>query len=58
MEISKKKLDEFKQIIREDYGQELSDKEAYRVANKVLTMFRIICQPQPEDFRDNHKQDA
>ncbi len=58
MEISKKKLEEFKQIIREDYGQELSDKEACRIANKVLTMFRIICYSQPEDFRDNHKSDA
>ncbi|MFC1721447.1 hypothetical protein ACFL0Z_00870 [Patescibacteria group bacterium] len=49
MEIPKHKLEEFKQIMREDYGAKMDDKEAHRVASKVLTLFSIICRKDSED---------
>lgn len=42
MEIPKHKLEEFKQIMREDYGTEMDDEEAHRVASKVLRLFKVI----------------
>lgn len=48
MEIPNKDLEEFKKIIREDYGANLSDKEAHRLANKVLNLFKIIYRPIPK----------
>ena len=55
MEIPKHKLEEFKQIMREDYGTEMDDKEAYRVASKVLRLFEILCQPEDDKAPDSNR---
>ncbi len=49
MDISKKDLDEFKRIFKQDYGEELSDEEAYRIACKLITLFKAIYRPIPKD---------
>lgn len=53
MEIPKEDLDRFKAIYREEYGEEISDEEAYRIASKLLNLFRIVYKPflEPEKKR-------
>jgi len=48
MQLSREDLDEFKQIMKEDYGVELDDKETHRLATKVINLFKIIYRPLPE----------
>ena len=56
MDIPQKDLDEFKAIYKQEYGVELSDEEAGRIASKVIGFFEIICRPLPEfnPHKDNH----
>jgi len=56
MEIPKHKLEEFKQIMREDYGAIMDDMEAHRVASKVLRFFEILCSPEDDKISDSHRQ--
>jgi len=42
MQFTKEDLDSFKQIYKEEFGEEISDKEAHRVATKLINLFRII----------------
>jgi len=48
MHIPKKDLDEFKRIFKKDYGEELSDEEAQRIAGKLINLFKIIYRPIPK----------
>lgn len=50
MDIPQKDLEEFKRIFKEDYGEDLSDKEAYHLATKVLGLFRVITRPEKEHY--------
>lgn len=43
--ISKKALDEFKRIWREQFGEDISDAKATEEGINLLTMFNAICQP-------------
>lgn len=43
--ISKKALDEFKDIYFQEYGVKLTDKEVFDKANKLLLIFKIIYNP-------------
>lgn len=45
MEIPKEDLERFKAIYKEECGEEISDEEAYRIASKLLNLFRIIYKP-------------
>ncbi len=51
MDFTKKDLDEFKRIIKEDYNYEMDAREAYRAATKIVNFFKIVTQPMPEDSR-------
>ena len=55
MNIPQKDLDEFKVIYRREYGVELSDLEAGRIATKVISIFEVICQPLPDSYQSKQK---
>jgi len=46
--LSKKAIEEFKQIMKEEQGVELSDEEAREAAEKLLNLFRVIYRPLPK----------
>lgn len=49
MEIPQKDLEEFKRIFKKDYGEELDDAEARRLAGNLIALFKIITQPIPKE---------
>lgn len=42
----KKAIDEYKQIYKQEYGVDLSDKEASEQAAKLLQLFDVLIQPK------------
>lgn len=47
MQLSRKELDEFKQIYKDEYGKDLTDDQAYDLALPLLQLFSVICRPLP-----------
>jgi len=45
MRPSKEAIREFKSIWKEEFGEEISDNEAYESAVDLLGLFEIICRP-------------
>ena len=45
--MTNKALQEFKQIYRAEFGEELSDQEAMEKATKFLNLMRVIMRPIP-----------
>lgn len=62
--LSQKAIEEFKQIMKEEQGIELSDERAREAAERLLSLFRVIYRPLPEErpeppkkiFKKYHKQ--
>ena len=48
MEIPKEALEEFKKLYKEEFGENLSDKEALDIAQRLLGFCFLVCRPLPE----------
>ena len=44
MQLSKEAIEEFKQIYKEEFGEEISNQEAYEQGIRLITLFKIFCQ--------------
>ena len=55
--LSKQTLENFKQIWREEFGEEISDEFAMEQAIKLLTLFGVIYHPLKKEWieEDNGK---
>lgn len=51
--LSREAIDEFKGIYRQEYGQELPDTEAVKMATEFITFFKAIYRPIPKDEYEN-----
>jgi hypothetical protein len=49
--ISKKAIEEFKQIYKEEYDEYISGQEAVEKATRFLNLFKVIYQPMPEQLK-------
>ena len=47
--LSNADVEEFRQLIHRECGQELSPEEAWKRASEVLALFRMMLGPLPED---------
>lgn len=54
--ISEERLQEFREIYADEFGEELSDEEALEKALDVLRMFRAIYRPIPRAKLDLYKE--
>lgn len=54
--LSKKAIEEYRQICREEFGQELTYAEAQVEALKMLQMFKVIYRPIPKADQKDDKQ--
>lgn len=54
MKLSKKALEEFKDIYKAEYGIELSDAEAMDKGYRLLRLFRAIYKPVINTKQDNY----
>ena len=52
MDIPPEAINEFKEIYREEFGEELSDEEAYETGRNLISLFEIICRPIPQDNKE------
>ena len=43
MTVSHERVEELKIILREDYGKEVSDAEAYEIANNAVDYFNLLA---------------
>jgi len=44
MNLPREAIEEFKEIYRKEFGEELPDDEASQKANNLIELFQIICQ--------------
>lgn len=51
MGLSKEAIEEFKEIYREEFHEEISDAQAQEMGEGLLDLFEIIYRPIPEDNR-------
>lgn len=49
MGLSEEGIKEFKQAYLEEYNEEISDAQAKELGENLITLFRIICRPIPEE---------
>ena len=49
--ISQKNLQDFKDLYRKKFGQELTDQEAIESANKLVRLVEIVCKPLPKNTK-------
>lgn len=52
MGLSKKATEEFKDIYREEFKEEISDVEAQELGESLLSLFKIIYRPLPKNGND------
>ena len=55
MHLSAKAIEEFKEIYKEEFGEELSDTQAQETALRVLRIFRLLLRPLPH-FPEHNPQ--
>ncbi len=56
MELSKKAINDFKKIYRKEFGKTISDQEAQEKGQKLLSLFKIIYRPIPQDYDKQEKE--
>ena len=49
MEITDKRLLEFQEAYREDFGEEISPEEARAMLQRLVTLYELLAQPLTED---------
>lgn len=51
--LSKQAIDEFKAIYKKEFGEEISDEEAREKGQKLISLFKTIYRPIPDDKKEN-----
>jgi len=55
MGLSRKAIEEFKEIYSQEFGQEISVEEARELAESLLSLFKVVCRPTPEEKEEQEK---
>lgn len=56
MQLSRETIEEFRQIHKEEFGEEVSDDEARRLGTDLLELFKIIYRPIPTEEKEGKKR--
>jgi hypothetical protein len=56
MSLSQKAIEDFKQAYLEEFNEEISDAQAKELGENLVALFRIICQPIPEEIRRKYER--
>lgn len=54
--LPKKAIDEFKQLYKEKYGEELNDFVATESANRLVQMMSLVYKPIPKEWKEKHDE--
>jgi hypothetical protein len=52
MKPDQKTIEQFKNIYKEEFGEELSDQEAYERFSRLVNVLRVICFPETSSRLD------
>lgn len=44
MQLSREAIEEFKQIYKEEFGEEISDQEAYEQGSRLINLYKTLWQ--------------
>jgi len=58
MQLSQKAIEEYKEIYKMEFGEEITDQEAYEQASNLLRLFQVIYRPLPEKKESDSKKNA
>ena len=56
MQLSKEAIEEFKEIYKKVFGEEISDQEAYEQGSRLLRLFKAIYRPIPKSKAEKFKK--
>jgi len=56
MKLSKKAIDEYKEIYKRKFGEEITDQEAYEQASNLLRLFKVIYRPLPSEKKNKNSK--
>jgi hypothetical protein len=48
-EVSPERLEEFRRIYKETYGEEITIEEAREMTRRLLTLYKTLAQPLPDE---------
>ena len=54
--LSKKAIDEFKKLYKEQYGEELNDFIASEAANRLIQMMNVVYRPIPKAWEEEYNK--
>jgi len=46
--LSKKAIKEYKEVYKKQFGEELSDEEARKQAERLMRLFKVVAKPIPK----------
>ena len=52
MRLSKEALEEFKQIYKEEFGEDLTDAEAEEMATRVMRLYELLSRPLSSERKE------
>jgi hypothetical protein len=55
MKLSEEAIEEFRDIYYREYGKKISDEEAQEMGQNLLSLFKIIYRPIPEDENEENE---
>lgn len=55
MEVTKKQIEEYRQLYKDDFDEELTDKEAGEIIRRLLMLYEILAKPLPQEGGQQHK---
>jgi hypothetical protein len=56
MGLSKEAIEEFRRIYHQEFGEEVSDRKARELGESLLSLFKMIYRPIPQD-REKSQRD-
>ncbi len=56
MELPRKAIEDYKKAYKEEFGREISNKEAQGQAFELLSLFKIIYRPIPKSKKEQMKR--
>lgn len=58
MRLSKEAIKEFKDIYYDEFGERISDEDAQEMGESLLSLFKVIYRPIPNDGNQNIRDEA
>jgi hypothetical protein len=55
MKITKEQIEEYKNLYKRGFDEELTDAEAEEIINRLLILYEVLAKPLPSEQRQRNK---